>query len=400
LNETLSIHDQGIEKADKQNYQAILDSLFIGYDRKFQIKQNIGDIQPSSDSNALASQEKSQDLENWQTYERYLSPATTRAQKAFELIGNGQDENVRQGETLLLEAIKLRPELQFNKSFQQDTLSAYETMAGNRNGKPMLDFRANIPDLDARDNPILKQRLERFRDRITLDRSIAQTNIAGGDSSGLTLMRNQIASQEWNTYQQFLMPSTTQARQGFDLISSGDPTKAKEGRELLVKALHHAPELEFSQEFYQSTNRAYESYAAARARASTSQPAENPPIENGDTKKPDVVESPQGDSAPSTISDKAFMPPPLPDAWNKRWRERYHPATTPSKEQEVPDLNPNQPNPNQPKPGESPNPQENPVTPEPDNKPADDLTTKPETGPEDFKPPNLDDVEDFHIPDY
>jgi len=377
------------------DYRDLLDQLQTGFSRRFDRKEEIA---RTGGGAQLTEREHNQDRENWKTYERYLEPAQKSAGQAFDLIGSGTDQGVRDGERLLLETLRLRPELQFNKTFQEDVRQAYRNMAANRHGQPLLDFRSEVPQLGSDSDPTLRKRLELFRDKIALDRTIAQTAENGGDTSGLTMMRTQIADGEWEVYQEFLAPSMQKARQGFELIASGN---ASAGKDLLLQALLNAPELEFSKDFYESTNRAYESYAQRRSGP------------EADREPTDRIEqpSPQTEMAPS--SDRAFMPPPLPEEWNRRWRERYHPT------------------------GNSSDPGDSGILPARDDSTGreipgtdddagtddsegttrdatnDDAGTDNGTGqnngnndtatgdtPQDFKPPELDDVDDFRIPEF
>ncbi|MCA9800786.1 MAG: hypothetical protein KC777_02310, partial [Cyanobacteria bacterium HKST-UBA02] len=148
------------------DYRALLDQLQTGFSNRFDLKEQIARTGGGAE---LADREHKQDLENWKTYERYLEPAQKSAGQAFELIGNGTDQGVRDGEKLLLETLKLRPELQFNKTFQEDVRQAYRNMAANRHGQPLLDFRSEVPQAGSDSDPNLQKRLELFRDKLALD---------------------------------------------------------------------------------------------------------------------------------------------------------------------------------------------------------------------------------------
>ncbi|MBK9144508.1 MAG: hypothetical protein IPM23_18615 [Candidatus Melainabacteria bacterium] len=370
------------------DYRALLDQLQTGFSKRFEVKEEIA---RTGGGAQLTEREHDQDLENWKTYERYLEPAQKSAVQAFELIGSGTAQGVKDGERLLLETLRLRPALQFNKTFQEDVRKAYRDMAANRHGQPLLDFRSELPQFDSDADPILRKRLELFRDKIALDRTIAQTAENGGDTSGLTMMRTQIADREWDAYQEFLAPSMQSARQGFELISSGN---AGAGKELLLQALRQAPELEFSKDFYESTNRAFESYAqriaGSEAGRESTERVEQP--------------SPQSEMAPA--SDRAFMPPPLPEEWNRRWRERYHPTGT-SPEQDTSGILPardagtgRDTTATTDDASTSHDANTDADTTEPGTDRNGDNDTSPGDTPQDFKPPELDDVEDFRIPEF
>ncbi|MBX9695998.1 MAG: hypothetical protein K2Z81_26665, partial [Cyanobacteria bacterium] len=118
--EFLQREQERVQEADKLDHTSIRVTLQVGLQQKTALNLEMakytarGETPPAELLKSVADK----DVENWQRYEQYLSPAERRAAMAFALISSGRDRHIKMGENLLLEAVALRPALQFNKDFQ------------------------------------------------------------------------------------------------------------------------------------------------------------------------------------------------------------------------------------------------------------------------------------------
>ncbi|MBK9144507.1 MAG: hypothetical protein IPM23_18610 [Candidatus Melainabacteria bacterium] len=250
--------EQQKEAADRNDPGQLLASMFAGVESKVSLMDKHSE--ETTPSNTLE-QIDQQDRENWSAYKRYLEPGTTRATMGFELIESGKAEAVTAGERLLVEAVTLRPELQFNRQFQQRIRSAYAEMSQKQEGET-APTGAPAADLSAMDRPTgaLDERLSLFREKLRLERAYAQTAKTGGDLGALSGQREQISDREWHSYQEYLRPGTDKADSAFTMIASGSPALKAKGVELLNQAVRLRPELEFSKDFNDREKAAFREY--------------------------------------------------------------------------------------------------------------------------------------------
>lgn len=305
-----------ISLADRMNAQAVLNALQDKQNSRSALEARFLATQAAqnSDGGRLQQLHANADKESYQLYRQYLAPATTRSNMGLAYIGTGDDRMIAKGEQLILDSIKLRPELQFNAEFQRHLLEAYGEMERKRMaaGLPLrpvgiqpVDYskpartlsippqfnnhreasfenpykhldaaKAGIRQNDTQSalqsfqkaiqaadrlsaNAILEDRAEVFRHRMCLDRDMTRAQVRGANTQDMQRQRQDLVSREWQLYQQYMAPATTRTSMAFALIGSGNPQNIAQGQKLIQDAVKLRPELEYTQEFRSSLQQAY-----------------------------------------------------------------------------------------------------------------------------------------------
>jgi len=256
--------------------------------------------------------------EKWHEFELYLDPALTRAELAFSKIASGNDEQIREGEKLLVTAVSIRPELQLNEAFQHKVITSYQKMELERkssglppwNGeltvaKPATTngttvkpadsiakanlayreagihaaiphFEAAIRDADAipKDGTV-GELTELFCKRLAVEREIIAREVRGQPIDKLITDRNSAKNNEWARYREYLSPASTRVNMALAMISSGDPDLLRRGKTLLGEAIRLRPELEFDGDYHEHVKNAFENHHKYKT-ATTAPATDNP----------------------------------------------------------------------------------------------------------------------------
>lgn len=296
---------QAIERADKLDPKQILTNVHAGFDRKMQSDLQIAAslARNESPSSGLKDTQNKQDWENWNNYKDFLSPAGKRASMGFALISSGIDRHIKEGEKMLVEAVRLRPELQFNEDFQKRVVQSYKDMARTRidmglpmyRGSPQLEpinsgrqpilgtdparplladarkqgqehgiksatekYDKAITESDNKDFATIKDiRLATFVQRLLLDRTIIESEERGIPSGYMRNQRKIASDREVMVYDRYMSPAKVRSEAALDMIASGDPQMFERGKKLLGDALKLRPELEFSEKFNRDKQSAF-----------------------------------------------------------------------------------------------------------------------------------------------
>jgi|AGTN01.1.fsa_nt_gi hypothetical protein len=299
---------QAIEQADKLDPKLILNNVQAGFDRKMQVDLQIASslARIESPPSGLKDAQNKQDWENWNNYKDYLAPAGKRASMGFALISSGIDRHIEEGEKMLVEAVRLRPELQFNEDFQKRVVQSYKDMARTRidiglpmyKGAPQLEpinsgrqpilgtdpaqplladarkqgqergvkgateqYDKAITESDNKDFSTIKNvRLATFVQRLMLDRTIIESEERGIPSGYMRNQRRMAADREEMVYNRYMSPGKVRSEAAFDMIASGDPQMFDRGKKLLGDALKLRPELEFSEKFNRDKQAAFQQH--------------------------------------------------------------------------------------------------------------------------------------------
>ncbi|MBX3137743.1 hypothetical protein KF707_16080 [Candidatus Obscuribacterales bacterium] len=297
-----------IKKSDELNHPMLLAGFQRGVEDKIDLDLNSARVADRQDplSNLIRNAQQLQDHLNWDKYQDYLSPATSRTSLGLDLIGSGQTKEIAAGEKLLLEAVSRRPELQFSREFQTGLLAGYEKMArtisapytaepelppkrtnvsagesnngsaaqlsigfetakklGIKNAVELFDKAIQESDKTNSD-ALLDLRMETFRDRLVLDRTIVLENAAGHNTTKLYEKRSLAADKEWNAYQRYMEPAQVRSEIAFAYIKSGDAQLLAKGQTLLKEAVKLRPELEFTENFNRLKQQAYREHFEKR----------------------------------------------------------------------------------------------------------------------------------------
>lgn len=263
------------------------------------------------------------DQQKFNSYVAYLSPATTRADLALARITTGDAEQVKQGKKELIEALRLRPEMQFNAELQSAIEAAFKIMAESRQkaGLPPLgtansveysfesgtntkigtDNGTSVPatasgtvdstsayeklaqasqifqqkDIDAAaptfqqaisesdkldQRAMTEQRLQIFAKKLELTSQIAETTAQGKNSDSLESLHKKVAEREWESYKNYLSPASIRTNTAMAMIASGNEKYLVEAKKLLAESIRLRPELEFSKEYREHLRKAFEAH--------------------------------------------------------------------------------------------------------------------------------------------
>jgi hypothetical protein len=277
----------------------------------------------SKDNKPLLEVAQGIDQQKFNSYVAYLSPATTRADLALARIATGDAEQVKQGEKGLIEALRLRPELQFNAELQNATELAFKMMAESRQkaGLPPLGtansvvssfesststkpdtgigtgspgtatgivdgakayeklgrasqlfqekgmegaaplFQQAISESDKLDQKAMtEQRLQLFARKLELGSQIAEATVQGKNTDSLKGLHQKVAEREWESYKNYLGPASIRTNTAMAMIASGNVQSLVEAKKLLAEAIQLRPELEFSKDYQEHLKRAFQAH--------------------------------------------------------------------------------------------------------------------------------------------
>lgn len=263
------------------------------------------------------------DQQKFNSYVAYLSPATTRADLALARITTGDAEQVKQGKRELIEALRLRPELQFNVELQNAIEAAFKIMAESRQraGLPPLGtansvvyspesgtntkigtdngtgapattsgtvdstsayekltrasqifqqkdidaaapaFQQAISESDKLDQRAMtEQRLQIFARKLELTSQIAEKTAQGKNTDSLQSLHRKVAEREWESYKNYLSPASIRTNTAMAMIASGNEKYLVEAKKLLAESIRLRPELEFSKEYGEHLKKAFEAH--------------------------------------------------------------------------------------------------------------------------------------------
>lgn len=331
----------------------------------------------SKDNKPLLEVAQGIDQQKFNSYVAYLSPATTRADLALARIATGHAEQVKQGKKELIEALRLRPELQFNSELQNATELAFKMMAesrqkaglpplgtansvassseSNTNTKPGTEngtgssgtasgivdgtrayeklgrasqlfqekgmegaaplFQQAISESDKLDQKAMtERRLQLFARKLELTSQIAEATIQGKNTDSLQGLHQKVAEREWDSYKNYLSPASIRTNTAMAMIASGDVKSLVEAKKLLAEAIRLRPELEFSKDYQEHLKKAFQAHNQNRTAAPTV-------AENGN--KPSTAEKQidvKPDYKPFEAEKKTT---PVPEIANEPEMERY-----------------------------------------------------------------------------
>ena len=294
-----------------------------------------GDADPSNDK-PLAELVSRLDVSKSNDYVGYLSPATTRAELALARIASGDAELVKRGEEGLVEAIKLRPELQFNPQFNAGIENAYKAMAQARREAGLPPLKEGLVDTasDAQqkekgtnpydllrkanevyqDNPeeaaklfgdaikaadgidtdaLSKERIDLFKKRLELTSRIVEGDDRGLTTTAFKAQRDELTGKEWQNYREHLSPATIRTNAAFAMLSTGDSAQMTTAKRYLSEAITMRPELEFSGDYQKGLRSAFENHYRNVDSGTEAEVASTPPKEASPDKPATPLYGPQ-----------------------------------------------------------------------------------------------------------
>ncbi len=297
--------EQAIKVADTTNPNREMNRILEGQLDGLNLLETI--TKPGEPKDGVNSLEKvlgAIEIQKENHYLQYLSPATSRADLAVAKISSGDAKLVAEGERGLLEAVKMRPDLQFNPQFQESVQNAYKTMAEARvrAGLPPLESTAKSGDVpatargagspydllrqanesygktgwspetarkfeaaktaaDSQDfNQIDKDRLAMFSHNLELTRKISEMDARGQDASKEREAVTSLQDKQLQNYQDYLAPGAIRTNTALAMIASGKPDALTDAKKLLADAVNARPELEFSTDYQNHVRDAFKTH--------------------------------------------------------------------------------------------------------------------------------------------
>lgn len=298
---------EAIEKADKINAKEELNQTVIGaaleHDLADAIARRAHENSKHESLPILQNTLDQTDIEIRRHFGEYLSSGTARAKLGLIKIAGGKDQDIREGETLLLEAMTRRPELLNDAAIKRLVSAAYLEMAQSRKDAGLPEWNGKIESkYETKEKPgattyadfekalieanltyqengvtdslpkfqkaieladglpqskILGERLDMFAKTLEFERNIAQASVNGRDSSDLKKQLEAHREKEWQKYSEYQAPGTVRINAGFALLNSGRPELLQKGKQHLADAIGIRPELQFDQDFRAHLDRAF-----------------------------------------------------------------------------------------------------------------------------------------------
>ncbi len=253
-------------------------------------------------------------------YIDYLKPSLLRSELAFMQIASGDPQCIAEGERLLREAVRLKPELQLNRHFQQRLALAYREMAvvrleakltllpeissANNPGadslvgaraaadrevqkvasleshmmaakqlfieKGLADalplFSKAVEEAEKIDQDALSTRqADIFERKQRLMRTIAEKDVRGGDTKELSMQLQRLCQDEEEAYRTFIYPDHVRINYALALIACGDGNHYNEAKKKLTETMSIRPQLQFTDDYKQSLMQAMQARIERRA---------------------------------------------------------------------------------------------------------------------------------------